>query len=214
MREAGATVVDPVTVPGAAPLRTSEDELTVLLYEFHDGIDRYLSARAGRRGRVRVRSTRSSRSTWSSPRRSFRCSVKTSSSVRRAPVRSRLGVQTGAGALRRAVPRQGDRPCARQRASRRARRSTTGPAWLIDHVNGDSFLGAGYSIAAVAGYPSITVPIGTVSGLPVGLSLLGGRGPSRSSSRPVGLEAELAGCCAWLLAAHASLTETWRQMTC
>lgn len=40
-------------------------------------------------------------------------------------------------------------------------------------MNGDTFLGAGYSIAAVAGYPSITVPIGTVHGLPVGLALLG-----------------------------------------
>ena len=50
---------------------------------------------------------------------------------------------------------------------------TTSPAWCIDHVNGDAFLGAGYSIAAVAGYPSITVPIGTVHGLPVGLAFLG-----------------------------------------
>jgi amidase len=40
-------------------------------------------------------------------------------------------------------------------------------------VNGDVTLGAGYSIAAVAGYPSITVPIGLVHGLPVGLALLG-----------------------------------------
>jgi amidase len=40
-------------------------------------------------------------------------------------------------------------------------------------VNGDHFLGAGYSAAAVAGYPSITVPAGAVQGLPVGVVFMG-----------------------------------------
>ncbi|NNN12740.1 MAG: amidase [Acidimicrobiaceae bacterium] len=44
-----------------------------------------------------------------------------------------------------------------------------GPAWLIDHINGDSPSPASYSYAAVAGYPSVSVPMGTVGGLPVGL---------------------------------------------
>ena len=47
------------------------------------------------------------------------------------------------------------------------------PAWTIDLVNGDHFLGAGYSAAAVAGYPSITVPAGAVQGLPVGVVFMG-----------------------------------------
>jgi amidase len=46
----------------------------------------------------------------------------------------------------------------------------TGPAWCIDLVNGDSFSGYGMgSGAAMAGYPSISVPLGEVHGLPVGL---------------------------------------------
>jgi len=47
------------------------------------------------------------------------------------------------------------------------------PAWTIDLINGDHFLGAGYSAAAVAGTPSITVPAGEVQGLPVGVVFMG-----------------------------------------
>lgn len=49
----------------------------------------------------------------------------------------------------------------------------TSPAWRIDSVVGDHFTGAGYGAAAVAGYPSITVPMGDVRGLPVGLVFMG-----------------------------------------
>ena len=47
------------------------------------------------------------------------------------------------------------------------------PAWPTDPVLGDHFLGAGYGVAAVAGTPSITVPMGEVHGLPIGLAFLG-----------------------------------------
>ena len=47
------------------------------------------------------------------------------------------------------------------------------PAWPTDQVLGDHFVGAGYGVAAVAGTPSITVPMGDVRGLPIGLAFLG-----------------------------------------
>lgn len=51
---------------------------------------------------------------------------------------------------------------------------TAGPAWKIDAVNGDQFSGGGAgSLAAVAGYPHLTVPMGLVKGMPVGLSFMG-----------------------------------------
>jgi amidase len=51
---------------------------------------------------------------------------------------------------------------------------TAGPAWKIDAVNGDQFSGGGAgNLAAVAGYPHLTVPMGLVKGLPVGLSFMG-----------------------------------------
>jgi amidase len=50
---------------------------------------------------------------------------------------------------------------------------TNGPSWCTDLVNGDYFTGYGmYSPAAIAGYPSITVPMGMALGLPVGLTFI------------------------------------------
>ena len=50
---------------------------------------------------------------------------------------------------------------------------TGSPAWTIDLVAGDHFLGASSQPAAVAGYPNVTVPMGFVHGLPVGISFFG-----------------------------------------
>jgi amidase len=47
---------------------------------------------------------------------------------------------------------------------------TGSPAWKTDLVNGDHFIGSSSSYPARAGYPNITVPMGVVHGLPVGLS--------------------------------------------
>ena len=53
---------------------------------------------------------------------------------------------------------------------------TNGPAWTIDLVNGDRFVGPSASqLPAVAGYPHLTVPMGQIHGLPIGLSFIGTR---------------------------------------
>jgi amidase len=58
-----------------------------------------------------------------------------------------------------------------------------GPAWKTDLINGDSFHLGSSSPAARAGYPNITVPMGSVDGLPVGISFFG-----RAWSEPLLLE--------------------------
>ncbi len=50
---------------------------------------------------------------------------------------------------------------------------TAGPAGLTDLLLGDHMRGGSSTVAAVAGYPSVTVPAGYVFGLPVGLSFFG-----------------------------------------
>jgi amidase len=53
---------------------------------------------------------------------------------------------------------------------------TVAAGWLIDAVHGDSYPGGGAGgLAAVAGYPHLTVPMGHVKGMPVGLSFMGAK---------------------------------------
>jgi amidase len=62
---------------------------------------------------------------------------------------------------------------------------TASPAWPIDAVLGDQSPGnGGGSLAAISGYPHLTVPMGAVRGLPVGLSFIG---PAWSEARLLGL---------------------------
>jgi amidase len=60
---------------------------------------------------------------------------------------------------------------------------TGAPAWKTDLVNGDSFHVGSSSPAAIAGYPNISVPMGDIDGLPVGISFFG-----RAWSEPLLLE--------------------------
>jgi amidase len=60
---------------------------------------------------------------------------------------------------------------------------TGGPAWTTDLVNGDHDSGGDSSLPAVAGYPHLTVPMGLVDGLPVGLSFIG---PAWSEAKLLG----------------------------
>ena len=50
---------------------------------------------------------------------------------------------------------------------------TGSPAWKTDLINGDAFVISSSSPAAISGYPNITVPMGFIDGLPVGISFFG-----------------------------------------
>lgn len=54
---------------------------------------------------------------------------------------------------------------------------TTGAAWPIDLLYGDHYPGSigAESLAAISGYPHLTVPMGAVERLPVGISFMGAR---------------------------------------
>jgi amidase len=60
---------------------------------------------------------------------------------------------------------------------------TGSPAWKTDLLLGDHFVGGSSSLAAISGYPAITVPMGFVDDLPVGITFYG-----RAWSEPLLLE--------------------------
>lgn len=60
---------------------------------------------------------------------------------------------------------------------------TGSPAWKTDLINGDHFVGGSSSLAAISGYPTITVPMGFTDELPVGVSFM-----SKAWAEPVLIE--------------------------
>jgi len=61
---------------------------------------------------------------------------------------------------------------------------STGPAFIVDPVDGSRSLGSYSTLPAVSGYPHLTLPMGSVSGLPVNISFLG---PAWSDARLLAL---------------------------
>ncbi len=170
MRRRGAVVIDPADVPHVD--RYDDDENTVLLYELKAGLDAWLPA-------------------WApgAPVRSLADVIawNTAHADRELPFFGQeLFVQAQAkGPLTDPAYRKARARCRKLSRTQgidavmdRHRLDalvapTGGPAWTIDLVNGDHFVQGSSTPAAVAGYPSITVPAGDPFGLPVGVSFIG-----------------------------------------
>jgi len=179
LQEHGVTLVDHVDIDHVPAIRSREDEYLVMLYEFKEGLNRYLQSRVAWPG---CEST----------------AVRTLADViAYNHHHANLGFDFDQGILERAQQTtRADR--ARYQRARTWCRTHAGPlgidaalrryqvdaiivpsgspAWKIDHINGDSYAGNGDStgMAACAGYPLISIPMGTVQKLPVGLTIMGG----------------------------------------
>jgi amidase len=172
MKSGGAVIVDPADIPTAA--RLDDCEFEVLLYEFKADLNKYLAHRVA-----------------SAPVHSLKDLIdfNTREKERELPyfgqeilVSAQKKGPLTSEAYRKALTTCGTRArtlgidAVMTKFRLDALVAPTGsPAWPTDLVNGDHFLGASSTPAAVAGYPSITVPAGMVYGLPVGLSFIGRR---------------------------------------
>ncbi len=171
LRAAGATVLD-TNLP--TDRQWDDDEFTALLCEFKDGLNRYLAnVSDGPRSLAEViafnRAHAGRELAWFGQdifERAEASPALDSPSCRDARQR----------AVRLAGPEGVDAALVRDRLDALIA-PVTGPAWTRDLVNGDHFPGGGgYSAAAIAGYPSLSVPMGNAHGLPLGLMLMGGAG--------------------------------------
>jgi amidase len=167
----GAVIVDPVVLTTQG--KFDEAEYQVLLYEFRDGLNAYFASLGAA---APVRSIEELIA-FNDKHRDREMPYFAQEILLEAQKKGPL--TTPAYRQARATCRQMSRALGLDAVLAKHRLDalvapTGDPAFLIDLVNGDSFTGGGASTpAAVAGYPHITVPMGHVFGLPVGLSFFG-----------------------------------------
>jgi amidase len=170
LKRAGATVVE---IDYEMPKAMGDNELPVMLYELRVGLGAYLK---GSPADVPVRTLADviafNKAHASEEMRWFGQDLfEEAEKVTRAQY-----VKAHAANLRLAGPEGIDRLLAANKVSLLIA-PTVGPAWTTDLVNGDHYNGSigATSLAAIAGYPHLTVPMGAVEGLPVGLSFIGAK---------------------------------------
>jgi len=170
LRSAGAEIIDQLSFP-EEPAGLADAAYEVLLYEFKHDLNAYLAGLPGAAGALRLPDLiefnllhAEAEMKW------FQQEV-----FLQAQVRGDLQSQAylDALALTQDYSRGGIDGLLQAHALDLLVSPTDAPAWVIDLVVGDRFLGGSSSMPARAGYPHITVPMGFVHGLPVGLSFYG-----------------------------------------
>jgi amidase len=168
LKAAGATLVD-VSTPDLAPIETAE--MKVLLTEFKADLNRYL---AGTNPGVKVRSL----SQLIAYDRSSLYELELFGQDILLQAEGTTGLDDSSY---RAALEESKRLAAAQGIDRLLRGDrldllvapTTTAAWRVDILFGDRNTSASTTLAAVAGYPHLSVPMGQIEGLPVGLSFIG-----------------------------------------
>ena len=167
MREAGATLVD-VEIPTDG--QWSEDENTLLLYEFKSGLERYL-----KKHDAPLKSL-SQIIGYNQQYPTSEMAFFGQELFEQANAKGGLGEQEYISArsrARRLAGPEGIDAALKSQNLQALIAPATGPAWITDPLVGDHFPGAGYGAAAVAGYPSLTIPMGSSNGLPLGIVFMG-----------------------------------------
>ncbi|HAV62334.1 MAG TPA: amidase, partial [Verrucomicrobiales bacterium] len=170
LKSQGASLVELDKVPTFGQF--GRDEYEIMLYEFKDGLDRYLAAVAPEmpvhslEELIRFNERHAGRELAHFGQEHLQLAA------RKGPLTDTTYLEARARAAKLAGELGIDAVIGEHRLDA-LMAPTSGPAHVTDYVHGDRGLGGSSSPAAVAGYPSITIPAGDVRGLPVGLSLFG-----------------------------------------
>lgn len=166
LRDAGAVVVE-VTPPYQA--RLAELEFPALLSEFHRDIDAYLGTREGPENLaelIEFNRAHPAERTCFAGQELFEQALA-------APPTTDPKYRAMRAELKELSRRSIDETMAAHRLNAIAA-PTNPPAWTTDCARGDNDVIPSSTPAAVAGYPSLSVPAGSVNELPVGLLLMTG----------------------------------------
>ncbi|WP_139350141.1 amidase [Rhodanobacter sp. C03] len=177
MKAQGAIIVDPVALPHLSELGAAES--TVLQYDFKHDINAYLATRTGLKVKtladlIAFDQREAAREMhWFAQELFERAEAK-------GPLSEKAYTDALAKAKQLAGPDGIDAALAKDHLDALLAPSQ-GPAFVTDPILGDHILSGDPTIggasqpAAVAGYPSITVPAGWTHGLPVGIVLFGAK---------------------------------------
>lgn len=170
MEAQGATLVKDVTVSESGAYGNSGFE--VLLYEFKDGLNKYLASRPD----VQVK-TLADVIQFNKDNADVEMPYFPQGILERAEMKGPLTDKEYEEVLNTVitVSRNGIDNALKEHNLDAIVGVTGGPAWPIDVINGDHFGTGSSTPAARSGYPNITVPAGYVHGLPVGMSIFGGK---------------------------------------
>ena len=172
LRDAGAELVDPADIPHLREFGRAEYE--VLLYEFKDGLNRYLAEFAPG---AQVASLEELIA-FNERERDRELPFFGQETLERAQAKGPLTEQAYIDALaqcRRLAREEGLPALLANERLDAVIAPTTAPAAVIDLLYGDRSIGGSARAAAVSGCPHVTLPAGYVQGLPVGLSFMGAR---------------------------------------
>jgi amidase len=169
MKGAGAVLIDPVEIKSLSKLGDAED--IVLQYDIKADMKSYLSrlANAPVRSLKDIIDFNEKHKKAEMPYFGQDIFLKAES---RGPLTSKEYIQARAK-CRRLTRKEGIDAVMEKYKLDALVAPTDSPAWMTDLVDGDHFLGGSSQAAAVAGYPSVTVPAGFVFGLPIGISFFG-----------------------------------------
>ena len=171
MKARGAVMVDPADIPSAAKMDSCEIE--VLLYEFKADLNAYLRTRGPSSPVQSLEDVIAFNEREKAREMPFFGQELFLSAQKKGPLTT-PAYRTALARCRALARAQGIDLVMRRHRLDAIVAPTGSPAWTTDLVNGDHFVGASSTPAAVAGYPSITVPAGQAFGLPVGVSFIGG----------------------------------------
>jgi amidase len=169
LREAGATVIDIVAVEEAKAI--GAEEMRVLLTDFRTEINAYLAS-TPRAVTTRTLGDLIAFNVANAPREMPHFRQELFEQAEATATHDPAAYQRVRTAVKAAAANAIDRTLATHQLTALIA-PTTGPAWLTDFVRGDRVGGSAAELPAVAGYPHLTVPMGFIDGLPVGLSLIG-----------------------------------------
>ena len=172
LSDAGAEVIDPVALPSFDEFNADQSEIIVLVFEFKRDLNAYLATRSGvpvatMADVIQFNLDHADQELQFFGQQWFELSeaeIFTAADYQAALVR---GPQLAAD--------QGIDAALAANSLDALVMPTNSPAWPSDVITGDAFLFGSSGFAAVAGYPLVTLPMGFVFDLPVGITFSAGR---------------------------------------